>query len=150
MFAAAVAVAVIMDLMSCSSEEQLLAIHRGSGLSAYINEYCSSTIPIIGTCIEYTDNYCSFNSVLGEIINIQGKTQLGLSISNCQGITAAQLSQIDFSKINFGAFTQSLLQNAVNGTPSSTSLNTGYTPILQSTTKGSSQSSGATALPAYP
>ncbi len=147
-FAAMVVVMAIEDMMACSSEEQLLAMHKGSGLSAFINEYCSSSGPF--GCTMNTDNYCSFNSVLAEIINIQGKTQLGLNIADCQGISPAQLSQIDFTKINFSAFTQSLLQNAQNNAPTSTSLTNGYTPILQNTTRGSSQSGVSPNSPAYP
>jgi conjugal transfer mating pair stabilization protein TraN len=147
-FAAMVAIAVIQDLMACTTEEQLLSMHKGAGLSTYINEYCSNNVFLLG-CMEYTDNFCSFNSVLAEIINIQGKTQLGLNISNCQGITPAQLSQIDFSKVDFKQFTQSLLQNAQNHAPTSTSMSNGYTPILQNATQGSSQSTKSNALPAY-
>lgn len=147
-FVAMVVVMEIESMMACSSEEQLLAMHKGSGLSTFINEYCSSS-SIFG-CTMNTDNYCSFNSVLAEIINIQGKTQLGMDISNCQGITPAQLSQIDFKKIDFSAFTQSLVQNAQNNAPTSTSLNNGYSPILQNTTRGSSQSGASANSPAYP
>ncbi len=147
-FAAMVAVAVIQDLMSCTSDEQLLAMHKGAGLSTYLNEFCSNSVPILG-CLEYTDNYCSFNSVLAEIINIQGKTQLGLNISDCKGITPAQLSQINFSKIDFGQFTQSLMQSALNHAPTSSSMSSGYSAPLQNTKSGSSQSTTSSALPAY-
>jgi len=147
-FAAMVVIAVIEDLTSCTSAEQLLALHKGSGLSTYINENCSNSF--LGACLEYTDNYCSFNSVLAEIINIQGKKQLGLSIASCQGITPAQLSQINFSQINFGAFTQSILQNAQNNVPTSTSISGAYTPILQNKTQGSAQSTDSLMLPTYP
>jgi conjugal transfer mating pair stabilization protein TraN len=146
-FAAMVVISYLESLSSCTSQEQLLAMHKGAGLSTYISETCSSSM--LGLSSMCTDTYCSFNSVLAEIINIQGKTQLGLSIANCQGITSAQLSQIDFTKVNFSAFTQSLLQNAQNGSPTSSSMSSGYSPILQNATSGSSQNARSSALPAY-
>ena len=146
-FAAAVAIAYLQSLSACTSEEQLLAMHKGANLSTYINETCSSSM--FGLSSICTDTYCSFNSVLAEIINIQGKTQLGLPIANCQGITPAQLSQINFTKINFSAFTQSMLQNAQNSSPTSSSMSSGYSPILQNTPSGSSQNPRSSTLPAY-
>jgi conjugal transfer mating pair stabilization protein TraN len=147
-FAAMVVIAIVQDMMSCTDQEQLLAVHKGSDLSAFISEECTNTGAF--GCSMKTDYFCSFNSVLARIINIQGKTQLGLNIADCQGITTAQLSQIDFSKINFSDFTRSMVQNAQNNTPTNTSLGDGYTPILQTTTQGSSQKTNSATLPAYP
>lgn len=146
--AAAIAIQVVMDLISCDQNEQMLGMHKGAGLSTYIKEDCTGDI--LGWCYEYTDTYCSFNSVLAKTINIQGKSQLGLDISNCQGITTDQLSKIDFSKVDFGEFTQSLLQNAQNHSPTSTAIKNGYTPVLQNATQGTNQKTTSPALPAYP
>lgn len=141
-FTALVAIAVYQNLSSCTQDEQMLALHKGAGLSAFINEYCSNNNALLG-CVVYTSNYCSFNSVLAKIINIQGKTQLGLDVSNCNGVTATQLGQIDFSKIDFSEFSKALTERAKNNSPSSASLKNGYASMV--TTKAASQSIPAAA-----
>ena len=146
-FAAEIAITIIEDLMSCSSEEQMLAMHRGANLSAYIDEHCSRKVPVIGTCIQWTDDYCSFNSVLAAIINMQGKAQLGLDTSHCGGLTTEQLSQIDFTRIDFSAFTQSVVNKATNNLPTSAAINQAYTSILQTVPHGSAQSNTSSVLP---
>ena len=148
--AAEIAVTVITDLMKCSSGEQLLALHRGADLSVFVGESCSQRIPIIGTCIQWTDSFCSFNTILAKIINEQGKPQLGLSVNDCTGLTPAQLSQINFSLIDFSEFTASLKNQATNGTPTNASIKANYTPIMQATTSGAAQSPKSPVLPTYP
>ena len=146
-FAAELMITYAMSLLACTTEEQQLAMHKGANLSAYIDEYCSKKV--LGSCLEYTDDYCSFNSLLAKIINIQGKQQLGLPLAGCGGITPQQLSQIDFAKIDFSQFTQQMVNNATKNMPSNTTINGAYSPLMQSTTNGSAQSKTSTVLPAY-
>jgi conjugal transfer mating pair stabilization protein TraN len=98
--------------------------------------------------VQYVDNYCSFNSLLAEIINIQGKTQIGLPLVGCGGLTPAQLSSIDFSKIDFSAFTSQMAAQATANLPTNISGN--YTPIEQNSSSGSAQSGSSAVLPTYP
>jgi len=146
-FAAMVAIQVIQKLASCSQNEQMLALHKGANLSTFIVEECTKKIPITKTCIEWTSRYCSFNSVLAKIVNTQGKPQLGLPIADCKGLSTDQLSQIDFSKIDFSEFSSSIVNRAKATAP--TQMKDSYTPIMQSTTEGSSQSINQTVLPNY-
>ena len=136
-FAAMVAIMVIEDLSSCNNEEQLLAQHKGADLSVYEDETCTSSL--LGSCVEYTDRYCSFNSVLAKIIDVQGKAQLGLSSKDCSGMSLAQLSSIDFSKIDFSEFTTSLSVQASAHTPSSSTISSAYGPAMATKTGGSAQ-----------
>lgn len=145
-FGALVAIQVIQSLRSCSQEEQMLSMHMGANLSAFVKEECTKKIPIIGTCIEWTSTYCSFNSVLARVINMQGKPQLGLNTSDCKGVTVEQISKIDFTKIDFREFTGQMTQQATKNMPSNISGN--YTPIMQKQTSGTSQS-GSANLPTY-
>ncbi|MDN8102599.1 conjugal transfer protein TraN [Burkholderia multivorans] len=145
-FAAEVAIQIITQLMSCSQAEQMLALHKGAGLSTFINETCAKSV--LGACIQYVDNYCSFNSVLAEIINIQGKTQLGLPLAGCGGLTPAQISSIDFTKIDFSAFTNQMMQQAEQNLPQN--IKSDYTPIEQNSSSGTAQSSTNPVLPSYP
>jgi conjugal transfer mating pair stabilization protein TraN len=145
-FGALVAIQVIQSLRSCSQQEQMLSMHMGANLSAFVKEECTKKIPIIGTCIEWTSTYCSFNSVLARLINMQGKPQLGLNTSNCQGLTVDQISKIDFTKIDFREFTGQMTQQATKNMPSNISGN--YTPIMQQQSSGTKQG-GSANLPSY-
>lgn len=148
-FGAMVALAVVQYLASCTQDEQMLALHKGANLSTFIKEECTKKIPIIGTCIEWTSTYCSFNSVLAKLINIQGKPQLGLGISDCKGLTVDQVSKLDFSKIDFGEFTGQMVQQATNNTP--TNMQGNYTPLMQKATGGTTQNnSPSPVIPTYP
>jgi len=156
-FAAMVVIMVVEDLASCNNGEQLLAEHKGANLSVYEDETCSSSLA--GACVQYTDRYCSFNSVLAKIIDTQGKAQLGLSSSDCSGMTLQQVSAIDFTKIDFSQFTQSLTLQTAGHIPTSTAIAGGYQPVVSNMTGGSAQTRsmttaatvvGAASAPAMP
>ena len=134
------AIQAIMEAMACTQEEQMLSMHKGSNLSVFTGETCTNKIPIIGTCIEYTDSYCSFNSLFGKIINQQGKAQLGLNFSNCSGLTVTQIGSLDFSKMDLSELTAQVIQQAQAGVPSSPQIQTNYQPIIGKATSGSAQS----------
>lgn len=81
----------------------MLSLKRGERLCISTGNYCSSKIPIINICLAITETYCCYNSRLARIIGQQGGAQLGIG-TNCAGFTAAQLNQIDFSRINLTEF----------------------------------------------
>ena len=137
-FAAYIAFAYIQELMACTNEEQMLAMHKGANLTYQTGEYCSNEIPLIGTCIEHTRTFCSFNSVLSKIINIQGKPQLNKNVNDCSGISFEDLSKIDFGKIDFSEFTSSMINQATKNQPKNISKT--YKPIMEKSTQGSGQS----------
>lgn len=149
-FAAAVAIQfamqAIQEMMSCTQPEQLLAIHRGANLSVFVNEICTKKIPIIGTCLQWQDNYCSFNSVLAKIINQQGKAQLGLDFTNCSGLSVAQIQQLNFSSMNFSEFTNSMVAKAQAGLPNPTAT---AAAVSKNVNSGGTQQSTTTGT-AYP
>ena len=146
MLAASLALQYVMSLMSCTPEEQMLSMHKGSNLSVYVKTECSKKI--LGTCLEYTDTYCSFNSVLARIINQQGKAQLGLDFSTCSGLTVEQVGKLDFTRIDLSEFAATMQQQAMKGLPSSKDINNSYKPLMNNTTSGTSQSSASgTAYP---
>jgi conjugal transfer mating pair stabilization protein TraN len=137
-FAAYIAFAYIQELMACTNEEQMLAMHKGANLTYQTGEYCSNEIPLIGTCIEHTRTFCSFNSVLSKIINIQGKPQLNKNVRDCSGISFDDLSKLDFGKIDFSEFTSSMVNQATKNQPKNISKT--YKPIMEKSTQGSGQS----------
>lgn len=144
-FAIMVAIQVYQALSKCSEAEQLLAMHRGANLSVFIQETCSKKS--FGSCVQYVDEYCSFNSVLAKIVNIQGKTQLGLPLAGCAGLTPDQISAIDFTKVDFSEFTDLMMNQATSHLPSN--INGNYQPIEQGSHSGTAQSNANPALPSY-
>lgn len=144
-FAASVAVQVITELMSCNQSEQTLAMHRGAKLTHYVKTECSEKIPLIG-CVEWKQYYCSYNSVLARLVNIQGKAQLGKSVEGCSGFTVEEIGKLDFDKFNLSEFVNEMTQKAVSNLPKDIKGN--YTPMMQSTSQGSSQGKSYQ-LPSY-
>lgn len=107
---------ILQDLLSCEQSEQILAMKRGQRLCHEVGGYCSSKIPIIGTCIEKTKSHCCYNSRLARIINEQGRGQIGKSWGsakspNCSGFTPAEFAAIDFSNIDMSEFTAEIMAN---------------------------------------
>ena len=130
-------IAIISSLVACDQNEQMLAMHKGANLSVYESSACSSSF--LGRCIGHTDTYCSFNSVLAKIVNTQGKPQLGLDVTDCTGFTIPQLGMLDFGKIDFSEFTQSMVAQVRNAVPTSAGIAQAYQPALTGATGGSVQ-----------
>lgn len=134
-FAASVAIQFAMQevqkMMACTQQEQLLGTHRGANLSVYVNQECTSRVPIIGTCIAWQENYCSFNSILGKIINQQGKAQLGLNFSNCSGLTVSQIQSLNFSAMDLSQFTNQMTAKAQSSLPNARSTGSAMSKVVQ-------------------
>lgn len=119
MFAAAVAITVVMQLMECEQSEQQLSMRRGAGLCEYVGSYCSQKV--LGSCVERTKGFCCFNSRLAKIVNVEGRKQLGKTFGDpaapdCGGFTAEELELIDFSEIDFSEFMTEVTKNMPNDT----------------------------------
>ncbi len=103
-FAISIAVMVVMEMLACDEEEGVLALKRGANLCISLGSYCSHKV--LGACITKKQSYCCYNSKIAKIINIAGRTQLGLGFGsakhpNCAGLTIAQVQSIDFSQVDF-------------------------------------------------
>lgn len=128
----------LMSLSQCTQEENMFQMHKGASLTHYVRDECTSSI--LGSCVERTEHYCSFNSILSKIINVQGKPQLGMDVANCEGLTPDQVSQLDFTRIDFSEFSGKLIEEAQSGLPKNVKGN--YTPVMENTTQGASQNPG--------
>jgi conjugal transfer mating pair stabilization protein TraN len=138
-FAAMLVIQYFQSVTACSEDEMMFQMHKGANLVVYVRDECSSRI--LGSCVERQEHYCSFNSVLAKIINVQGKAQLGLDFNDCSGLTIEQVSNLDFTTMDLSEFTGQVLEQANIGTP--TNIKGSYTPIMENTTKGSDQNPGA-------
>ena len=101
------------SLMNCTDREKELAMKRDAGLCDARGSYCSRRLRFIRTCIERTETYCCFNSILAKLINRQGKAQLGQGLGtarnpNCGGFTAIELQQLDLATMDFTEFYDSI------------------------------------------
>jgi conjugal transfer mating pair stabilization protein TraN len=105
-----IVIMIIMELMSCSADEKMLSTRRGAGLCTQLRRYCSWRLPFFGTCMEYKEDWCCWNSRLAQIIGTQGAAQLG-SGPRCDGLTPAELARIDFSKIDLSSFMNEVMQS---------------------------------------
>ena len=114
MFGVAIAIMVVMQLMSCETDEQILAMKRGADLCHYVGSFCSQKI--LGACVERTKSYCCFNSKLALIIQEQGRAQLGKGWGTgnepqCGGLSMEEIGAIDFSRIDFAGFFTDVMKN---------------------------------------
>ncbi|WP_425595324.1 conjugal transfer protein TraN [Morganella morganii] len=57
----------------------------------------------LGACVEKRQSYCCFTSPLSRIIQVRPQLGLGwgsVKSPNCEGLTASQLNQVDWSQVN--------------------------------------------------
>ncbi|MFN5095815.1 MAG: conjugal transfer protein TraN [Limnohabitans sp.] len=103
--AIAVGIQVVMEALSCTQDEMDLASARTENLCADVGSYCSKHMRVLGVtvaCLETTQSFCCFNSLLAKAISDGAQTQLALGRGsaqspNCAGLTPQQLSSIDFT-----------------------------------------------------
>jgi len=119
-FAISVAIQIVMSMLECSQDEQLLGMKRGQNLCVYVGDYCSSKI--LNACVTRTEGYCCYNSRLAKIIAQGGRAQLGKSFGSgenpdCTGFTPEQLQAIDFSKIDMSEFIAEIAPSVKSATP---------------------------------
>jgi len=102
----------------CKEGEKVLAKLRSwgklDGQCHYVGSYCSKKI--LKVCVQKKKTFCCFNSVLGRIIQEQGRPQLGIGWGdakhpNCRGFTPEEFQKIDFSKIDFSEWLPEIEQN---------------------------------------
>ena len=111
-FALSIAVMVVQQMLSCESDEVLLAARRDNRLCHYVGDYCSkkTRLPFASICVQHKETYCCFNSKISRIINEAARVQLpGLAWGlpegpSCQGLTIAQFQAMDLSLVDFSEF----------------------------------------------
>lgn len=103
--AAAIAIQIVMEALSCTQDEMDLARARQENLCVNVGSYCSKKIMVLGKqvgCLETTDSFCCYNGQLGKAVAVGSHEQLGLSWGspkspNCKGLTVEQLTSLDFN-----------------------------------------------------
>lgn len=116
--AAVVVLMVIQAFLACDIPEVQTQMKLGApGICHHVGSYCSAEIPLIGGCITTRQQYCCFNSKLANIIQEQGRPQVGKGwgtpqVPDCSGFSVAQLGQLDFSKMDLSSFIADVVAQA--------------------------------------
>lgn len=102
-----------IGLAGCNAEEKKLGQAKEKKWCHYVGEYCSKREKITHICLEHKKTYCCFDSMLSRIIQEQGREQIGKPFgdpdsADCSGFSADELQRIDFSRIDFSEYYQSL------------------------------------------
>jgi conjugal transfer mating pair stabilization protein TraN len=127
--AAAVAIQLIMDAMSCTQDELDLANAKSKNFCHYVGSYCSKEIKVLGKvvgCLETSQTYCCYNGLLGKAIEEGAHQQLGISWGSpkspaCGGLSVAQLQALDFTTPAMAAFMAPFQEEIMAGFNSSVS-----------------------------
>jgi conjugal transfer mating pair stabilization protein TraN len=117
-FAAMVAIQVVMEMTKCTEDEQKLSQMRGANLCQQIGSYCSQELNLgfAKICIETTESFCCFNGLLPLVVNQQGRPQVGKGWGSarspdCSGFSTAQLTALDWSRIDLSAVVAQMQSN---------------------------------------
>lgn len=94
----------------CADESPQVAM-IASGYCVRTGSYCSERWTFVG-CVQRKETHCCFNSMLAKIMHEQGRPQLGIGWSNCDGFTPEQFQAIDFSKIDLSAYEAEIVRNS--------------------------------------
>jgi conjugal transfer mating pair stabilization protein TraN len=96
-------VIAIQMIYECEEEEFQLNAKKAVRACHYVGSYCNQDS--FAGCIEERRAFCCFNSPLGRILQQQIRPQFNMSwgsaeYPDCGGITAEQLSQVDWSQVD--------------------------------------------------
>ena len=103
-------------LNNCTSQEVITDAGIADRMCVGVGTYCSNELKLLFTkiCLQNTTTYCCFHSMLGRIIQEQGRPQLkafqpggawGTPQSpNCIGFTPEQFQMLDFSKMDLSEY----------------------------------------------
>ena len=116
-FGIAIAIMALQQYLKCGQEEVLTAMKRKADLCHYVGSYCGQKA--LGGCIKKVESQCCYVSKLAKIVNVGGKEQLGMSFGTpesptCEGFTAQEMEQLDFSKLDLSEFYKEIYANMEN------------------------------------
>ena len=97
---------VTLHLSDCDAKEIELRTLRDKNLCVQMGTYCAERDAIFDSCLRKKTTFCCYGTKMARLIQQNGRAQLGIGFGtpespNCEGLSPEQLSQIDFSRINF-------------------------------------------------
>lgn len=101
-------------LGSCTDEEVSLAADKKAKQVVYLETQCLDRI--LGICVRSQQVYCTFTSMLGRIVQEQGKPQLGQTFGtadapDCDGFTIEEFASLNFQAMNWSEFFSEISTN---------------------------------------
>jgi hypothetical protein len=107
-------------LITCSLKAQLLLAKRQANQCVLVGEYCSSRENLTNVCLEKTEGLCCFPTKLARLLGIAARQQLSLGWGtpenpDCRGLTAEELSSINFSRVDFSTISEDLQRKVSSG-----------------------------------
>lgn len=87
--------------LKCEEKEMKLAASRRSLRTHYVGSWCSNEGPF-GICLQKSEGYCSFPSVLSRVIQEQGRDQLAVLAATGFGNAVKQTSTFNYMAGNGG------------------------------------------------
>ena len=94
----------------CDERDKTTALMKDAGYCVFVGEYCAEEWPVVG-CVQRAEAHCCFNSMLGRIINEQGRLQIPSmggfgtpDAMNCRGFSPEEFQALDFSKIDLSEY----------------------------------------------
>jgi hypothetical protein len=110
---------VSLHLASCSAEEKELGHLREKNRCVMVGTYCAEKIA--GVCSRKKTTFCCFGTKLARLIQQAGRAQLGLKwgtpeLPECTGLSSEQLSQLDFSKMDFTELFEDIKNQTISKT----------------------------------
>ena len=102
-----------LKLTSCDDDSRKLMNAKRAGLAAYVGGYSEKKGIPPATWKQHIETYCIFKSKLARIVQVAGRTQLGIPFGdpkspNCRGLTPEELQKVDFAKIDFSEVYQDI------------------------------------------
>ena len=117
-----------LKMAKCDENEKDLAMRRQKGVCIKVGEHCSEKI--LGVCIQHKHSHCCYKSKLARILHEQAiDKRTGLKMQTifgdaegftCAPFTFEQLSNIDFTKIDFSELLADMKAKAMSKAPNPT------------------------------
>jgi len=96
----------------CDQQDFETSALKDSNMCHYIGQYCAKKWKGVG-CVQRRESYCCFNSVLGRIVQEQGRPQLpsfngwgSVKSPNCRGFTPEEFQSLDFGTMDLSEYFQ--------------------------------------------
>lgn len=109
-----VATLIIQMIYKCTKPEMELMVNVQLKKCSYVGSYCASKT--LGMCTVKKEAYCCYDSPLARIVVEQGYKQLGKTqgepkAPQCDGLTLAEMNQLDWDRIDLSEWTGMLIEH---------------------------------------
>lgn len=124
-YAAYQIIKLALTLLTACEEEEM---DMGTKLAQRVcfkrgDKYCNKDF--LGVCYQRRQDYCCYNSILARVVMEQATPLLNKDVSQCQGLTQSELSNLDWNRINLDEWVALLIDSGEIPSTTSEQLLTG-------------------------